>query len=140
MLGKILEAALLLLIGAACYLIFYTTFAKVLCDDWEFGHGKSAVKKRSKKKLTFWQRFLFLDFRPKVKKWHYALFVFYLISFPVFWLLSCGCLLMGDPRLPGWVQWLAAPWIGSVVVASCVRWRLYAWNMVRPRKPRKKWK
>ena len=116
------------------YCLYYVGFLVCLSDDVEFYYGKSRLKKRKKRK-GFWKKFLFLDIRKEVVPWHYVMFWINLVSF-ISMLITANVCIVYKTKTVGiiYIISIAVFFLSDIIIGS-VRWKLYAWNSIRCRKP-----
>lgn len=133
---------LLIVLGALLYqIIVHSEFSVCLSDDIEFRYGKKHLRNfRRKSKDGFLKRYLFLDVRKKVVRWHYVFFWIHLVAFfptLIFFILFAVYEL-------SWARIVFLIFEGirffCAARISFVRWDLYKGNTVRCRKDRRKYR
>ena len=121
------------LLFLAFYCLNYSVFSVALQDDVEFQKGKKRVKNRKKQK-EFWKRFLFLDIRKEVVRWHYLLFWVNLGAF-VTAFAAVFVSFAYESTIATRVFLAACSVMFLTLGVAChIRWPLYAGNVVRNRK------
>lgn len=74
MMVKIIKCILCAFALICGYLLNYIGYNACLSYDVEFNYGRHRKRNIRKKNKGFWKKFLFLDIRHMVVKWHYLLF------------------------------------------------------------------
>lgn len=133
--GKIFGVLFLILGGIVWSVFEYLGFGRMLDDDIEVVSGKKAAKRRWKNcNGNFFSKLFYIGYVDEVKKWHYAIFLCYMVSYPLF-LLSCILLvILGDIHILRYVMIvLFIIWFLPSSIAAFDRYGLYRENLVRPR-------
>lgn len=112
---------------------YYSEYYTMLSDDVEFNRSKRTLKRRRKKQMGFWRRFLFLDVRQYITNWHYFLFLCFLVSTPIVLVFLNAYVITENPVLRKLTIISGIPYFASMILTSVVRWDLYKWNVTRKR-------
>lgn len=136
---RIIAVVVVNLIMVVCFwTTYFGSFDVMLSDDIEVNAGKKVLRKVRKKYKGFWKKFLFLDFRKKIDKWHYFLFICFLVSSFVT-IIFINLLLIFDREIFRIMMLVSIiPYFISSTIATFNRWNLYKWNTVRRRPPKRK--
>lgn len=139
MIDKILAVSVVTLLLMGCFVIAYLgAFYVTLSDDIEVNRGKKALKNKRKQYKGFWKKFFFLDFKEHIKKWHYFLFICFLVLFPVT-LIFIDLLILFDKSIFRVLMLIfGIPCVATILISSFSRWSLYRGNIIRRRPPKKK--
>lgn len=139
MIDKILAVSVVTVLLMGCFVIAYLgAFYVTLSDDIEVNRGKKALKNKRKQYKGFWKKFLFLDFKEHIEKWHYFLFICFLILFPVT-LIFIDLLILFDKSIFRVLMLIIGiPCVATILISSFSRWSLYRGNIIRRRPPKKK--
>ena len=134
MLVNILEAGLFSMLFTSSFILFYYgSFAVTLGDDIEFNVGKKSLRNARRKYKGFWKKFLFIDFKNHISKWHYFLFICFLTSFLAI-LISMNLLIIFDISFFKWLtSILSILYLSSFALSLFSRWSLYRGNKIRNR-------
>ena len=143
MFGKIISAFFLIVMGVALFFIdYFGPFSKMLEDDIEIVSGKKAARRRWKNdKYKLIEKFFYIGYLDKVKRWHYILFIIYVVAFLVCVIFGAILIITGNKN-----DLLRDIFIIGIVIAGLTsgiaafdRFSLYKGNVVR-RRPKKEGK
>jgi len=139
MMGIIFETLLVNVLFACGFIITYRgAFCVTLSDDIEISAGKKTLRKIHKKHNNFWKKFMFLHFKEHINRYHYILFLCFIVSYPIA-MVFLNLLIIFDTQIFRvlFLSFCSISFFASML-SSFVRWGLYRGNIVRPRPPKRK--
>jgi len=119
-------------------MLYLGPFGVMLSDDIEIYHGKNLARHRWKlSKGNFLSKLLYLEHRKHLVKWHYYLFICFLVSYIAFVVCFNIMIFVFTETLQIISLILSTICCVTVGISFSVRWYLYSGNIVR-RRPKKK--
>ena len=64
-------------------LAYYVAFGGMFASDIRANAGRRTLRRARKKYKGFWKKFLYLDFKDRISRWHYFVFILFMVSFPL---------------------------------------------------------
>lgn len=132
--AKVFSAIAFTLLYLGFFALTYSSvFFVMLSDDIEFNRSRRTLKRKRKKEKGFWKKFLFLDLKQYTDKWHYFLFVCFLILSPIV-LFCIDAFIITENEIFRTLFMISGGILFVITsIASTVRWSLYKGNMIRKR-------
>lgn len=119
-------------------MLYLGPFGVMLSDDIEIYHGKNLARHRWKlSKGNFFNKLLYLEHKEHLVKWHYYLFISFLVSYTAFVICFNILILVFNETLQTLLLILSTICCVTVGISLSVRWSLYSGNIVR-RRPKKR--
>lgn len=137
--GKVAAAVFVnILFFSAFIFIYFGAFYSTLADDIEISAGRKTLRKIRKKHSEFWEKFMFIHFFKHISKYHYFLFLCFIITYPIAVILL-NLIIIFNTKLSktlflgfGTISFVA------IMLSTFARWNLYRGNIVRRRPKRKR--
>lgn len=132
--AKVFSAIAFTLLYLGFFALTYSSvFFVMLSDDIEFNRSRRTLKRKRKKEKGFWKKFLFLDLKQYTDKWHYFLFVCFLILSPIV-LFCIDAFIITENEIFRTLFMISGGILFVITsITSTVRWSLYKGNMIRKR-------
>ena len=136
---KTVLATIAIIVLYLCFcLIIYSSFYGAFRDDIAELFGSKTLKHTRKQYKGFWVKFLFLDFFRYVKRSHYILFLLWLLSCCCAVLLFCLRMILDSSCFDIPLYLAVALNILCGFISCFIRWKLYKFNITRPKPPHRR--